>query len=109
MLVEHARAPFEHVDAVAAVDVRHAPRRAERVLLRAERQRAQRLQGEQIAEYGAEPVVRSFDAARPRREAPAHERAPGILGARRAKGVDAIAVMGQQHAIHHSVDVVEAR
>lgn len=71
-LIEDARAPRDHVDAVAAVNVGHRSRRAERVLLGAEGQRARRRKREELAGHVTEAVVRRLDAAGPRREAAAH-------------------------------------
>ena len=96
-LIEHAGPPDEHVDAVAAVDVRHGPRGTKRLLLRAEGQRAQGGQAQEIGEHDTQPVVRAVDPAGPGREAAAEQDPKGVGRRGGAEAIKQRSMIGEQH------------
>jgi hypothetical protein len=96
VLIENLGASGQYVEAVATVDVRHVARRAQRVPFWTEGQRAQRRQGEELAELHPEAVVTAVNAAAPPRQTAAYEHAPRIRDARLPQLVEDGSMVGKE-------------
>lgn len=98
VLVLDPGGPREHIEAIAPVDVGHAPGRTQAVLLRTEGQRANGTQAEQIAQLRCESIVGAVDPTGPTRKAPADEHAQRIVCAGLPQPMEERRMVRQKHA-----------